>query len=172
MKYFWLIRHARASHAAESDFERGLSASGRSDGELMAQFLSSNILDTKQVPGWLITSAARRARQTSDYIARGFGVAAEGVCTERRLYHADPETLLDALKETPAEEHCAAVVAHNPGLTWLVNGLSMPDQQLDNLPTLGCALFRSDTNDWANLSQATRVSLFTPKIIGRASQSD
>ena len=167
LKYFWLIRHARSSHTASSDFERGLSASGRADGELMADFLRTTLQDSEHVPGWLITSAAKRAQQTSDYVASAFNVSSEQVNVERSLYLAEPEALLAALQETPADTGCVALVAHNPGLTWLVNDLSEDNQQLENFPTLGCALFASNVDRWSDIHQANRVSLFTPKGVGR-----
>ena len=86
---------------------------------------------------------------------------------EQSLYLADPETLLATLKETPADVSCVALVAHNPGLTWLVNALSADNQQLDNLPTMGCALFESSAVHWSDVGNVSRVSLFTPKKIGR-----
>ena len=167
MKYFWLIRHARSAGTGPSDFERELSADGRADGKLVSRYLKNNINDPLPIPGWLVTSAASRARQTSDYIAEGFGIRPEHTCVEQSLYLANPETLLSTLKETPAEENCVALVAHNPGLTWLVNALSADDQQLDNLPTMACALFYSDATDWSDVAEVSLVSLFTPKKIGR-----
>jgi len=171
LRYFWLIRHARSSETGRSDFERELSADGHADGKLVADFLQQqyqqNIEGSLQVPSWLITSAASRAIQTSAYIADGFSITPERTCVEQSLYLANPETLIAAIKETPAEENCVALVAHNPGLTWLVNELSANDQQLDNLPTLGCALFSSDAAHWSDVGEVNRVSLFTPKKIGR-----
>jgi len=161
------VRHARSADRAASDFERELTASGRADGERLASFIASNTQDPAQIPGWLVTSAATRARQTSAYIADAFGVAPERICVERSLYLANPETLIETLRETPADENCVALVAHNPGLTWLVNNLARSDEQLDNLPTMGCALFSCDAADWSELNQARLVSFFTPKLIGR-----
>lgn len=169
LKYFWLIRHARSSHAGSSDFERELNADGRADGELTARYLKKTIKDPLQIPGWLVTSAASRAMQTSDYVANGFGITPQHICIEQSLYLADPETLLATLKETPADKNCVALVAHNPGLTWLVNALSADDQQLDNLPTMGCALFDSNAEHWSDIGDVSRVALFTPKKIGRKS---
>jgi len=112
-------------------------------------------------------SAANRAKQTSAYVACGFGITPQHTNVEQSLYLADPETLLATLKETPADVSCVALVAHNPGLTWLVNALSADNQQLDNLPTMGCALFASSAAHWSDVGTVSRVSLFTPKKIGR-----
>ncbi len=171
MKFFWLVRHARSSDAGSSDFERELSSDGRADAELVARYLKKNTKNPLHIPGWLVTSAATRAKQTSAYVATGFGITPEHTCVEQSLYLADPETLLATLKETPEEESCVALVAHNPGLTWLVNALSADDQQLDNLPTMGCALFESDAAHWSDVVEVSRVALFTPKKIGRKHKS-
>ena len=116
-------------------------------------------------PDWLLTSAAARAQETSAYVAQAFELAAEQTVVERTLYLADPNQLLAALQETPADVHCTALVAHNPGLAWLVNELAEENQRIDAMPTLGSALFSADIADWSELRRASLVSFMTPRAL-------
>lgn len=163
MRYFWLIRHAATQSQAASDIERQLSPQGHADGKLMTGYFTDEAKRAGVVANWLVTSAATRAQQTAQYVANGFGLADAQVLVEPSLYLAGPEHVLSSLRDTPDEFHCVALVAHNPGLTWLVNELSTDEQQIDNLPTLGNALFCSNVEHWSDLVDAQRISLMTPR---------
>ena len=143
----WLIRHAKSdwSEPGLSDFDRPLNKRGRRDGPKMQAWLS-----TQDHPAsWIWSSRATRARTTADFVAAGFAAASPTIIEDRRLYLASAETLLDVLRETPVPEASVALVAHNPGLTHLVNLLSGAEV-LDNLPTFGVARFEVDT-PWPSL---------------------
>jgi phosphohistidine phosphatase len=157
----WVIRHAKSSwaNAGQSDFERPLNKRGNADGPRMATWLAEQASPAT----WIWTSDAARALATSGFVASGFASANPQTIPEHRLYHASPEGALDLLRETPSEVTSAAVVAHNPGLTWLVNLLS-GEQTIDNLPTFGIARF-DVTGSWPELdySKATLDLLMAPK---------
>jgi phosphohistidine phosphatase SixA len=95
-------------------------------------------------------------------VTAGFG--AEEVVVER-LYLAGVNALLDCLQATPAEVNAVAIVAHNPGLTYLTNALGAEDVT-DNLVTFGCARFEY-SGEWSDLAlgQAQFQALDTPKTI-------
>lgn len=171
MKYFWLIRHAKTAWptAGQADIERELKKRGHSDGERMAGYFSAISNDSHKAD-WLVCSTAARAQQTADYVADGFAIEPDQTVFEPLLYHSDPATLLGAVQETPAQASCVAVVAHNPGMTWLVNQLAGARLQLENLPTFGCALFSAAVDDWADVHSAELVTFITPKLL--AQQTD
>ncbi|MEQ8859617.1 MAG: histidine phosphatase family protein [Pseudomonadales bacterium] len=160
----WLVRHAKSdwnSHA-RSDFERPLNRRGERDGPAMAAWLAGQA----DPATWIWTSDAVRARATTDFVAVGFAAADPQVVAEHGLYGATPETLLDVLRGTPADVHSAAVVAHNPGLTELLNLLA-GEHLSDNLPTFGVARLEVP-GPWATLAFGqARVELLTsPKRLG------
>ncbi|MFM8354668.1 MAG: SixA phosphatase family protein [Gammaproteobacteria bacterium] len=165
----WIIRHAKSdsSAAGQSDFDRPLNARGRRDGPAMAEWLAEQELPAT----WVWSSPARRAAETATYVSAGFAAAGPEVIADRRLYLADAEHLLDVLRETPAEISAAAVVAHNPGLTELVNAL-VGRPLLDNLPTFGVAVFAVDP-PWQDLGRSRRharlLDLMTPKRLAARS---
>jgi phosphohistidine phosphatase len=147
----WLIRHAKSDWKAGvgSDFERPLNARGKRDGPRMAGWLAAQ----DGPASWIWSSDAVRALATTRFVAEGFASAVPEVVSDHRLYLASPEQLLDVIRGTPAEIRSAAVVAHNPGLTELVNLLA-GRAVIDNLPTFGVARFAL-TGPWADLAFGT-----------------
>lgn len=161
----WLIRHAKSdwSSGVRRDFLRPLNARGERDGERMQEWLA-----TRDDPAtWIMTSDALRARATVRFVAAGFAAVQPTVIEDHRLYLATPEALLDVIRETPPDQTSLAVVAHNPGLTQLVNGLA-GRPGLDNLPTFGIARF-DVPEPWAALDfgRGTLEWLTSPKRLAR-----
>ena len=157
----WIIRHAKSSWADrhQTDFERPLNHRGERDGLTMQRWLGE-----QDAPAdWIWTSDAIRALATSNFIQKGFSQATPQVVADHRLYLSDPDVHLSILKQTPAEAHSVALVAHNPGLTNFVNLLGAKTVT-DNLPTFGVARF-SYVGRWADLEfgQATLDYLVSPK---------
>ncbi len=146
----WIIRHAKSSWAQprQTDFERDLNQRGKRDGTNMANWLG----EQQEPPTWLWTSDAVRALATADFVANGFNLTPDQVQSNHNLYHGTPDDVAAVLQQTPTEHRCVAVVAHNPGLTYLVNLLA-GYKVTDNLPTFGAAEFalpQSWDNDWIN----------------------
>ena len=133
----WLIRHAKSSWSsgARSDFERPLNARGERDGPRMQAWLAAQPNPIE----WIWSSDAARARATADFVARAFPNAV--LQLDHRLYGASPETLVQVAQETPPDIETAAIVSHNPGITWCVN-LLVGSRAVDNLPTFGTALLQ------------------------------
>ena len=157
----WVIRHAKSSWADhnQTDVERPLNHRGERDGLTMQRWLGE-----QDAPAdWIWTSDAKRALATSSFIQKGFNQAKPQVVADHRLYHAGPDTHLNVLKETPENTNSVALVAHNPGLTYLVNLLGAT-AVTDNLPTFGVARF-SYAGQWVDLEfgQATLDYLVSPK---------
>ena len=120
-----------------------------------------------QSANYLITSAAQRAQQTAAFVTDAFQLTPDSITVEQNLYHAPPEVLLDALQTAPASYETIALVAHNPGLTYLVSEILRPNPALANLPTLGCVLFRSEAHDWFDVAPHNcQLQLYmTPKLL-------
>jgi len=144
----WLIRHAKSDwrSGAARDFDRPLNARGEGDGPRMAAWLANE----PDPASWIWSSDAVRARATAAFVAQGFAAAAARVVEEHRLYEAGPERLLEVLRETPREVTSTALVAHNPGLTVLVNLLA-GETITQNLPTFGVARFEVP-EPWSELT--------------------
>ena len=80
---------------------------------------------------------------------------------DKRLYLADPETLIECAAEFGGDADTLLLVAHNPGLEELVLDLvpADPKDELraiveEKLPTGAFALIELDIADWADLAGA------------------
>lgn len=115
-------------------------------------------------PGVLISSSATRARETADEVARWSGFDG-AVQLERRLYLADPATIVDVVRWAGDHAKRMLVVGHNPGMEELVGrftGLTEPDP----LPTAGLVHIRLEIDDWKGLrlsSVGRLVKVWHPK---------
>lgn len=117
MKLLSILRHAKSSWSDSSldDHDRPLNKRGTRDAPRMGDLIREQNL----VPDVILSSTARRARETALAVAAATGFPEE-VRLTRRLYGADPDAVLEALRELPDTTGHAMVVAHNPGLEELV----------------------------------------------------
>jgi phosphohistidine phosphatase len=66
--------------------------------------------------------------------------------------------MLSAINNTPNEFETIAVVCHNPGITVFANmikGLS-----IDNVPTCGVLMLKSDVNKWEEVCEKNLAFAF------------
>lgn len=134
-----LLRHAKSSwrEPMDSDFERRLSGRGVRDGSDFGKRLAAQL----PKPDFVLCSAARRTRDTLAFLIPEL-VDPRHVCFEEALYHASATTLLHRIQDVPAEVSTLLVIAHNPGLTNLMNHLLGSHRNaIEHLPTFGCAHF-------------------------------
>lgn len=113
-KLLILLRHAKSdwSNAADSDFERPLSARGRDDAPRMGQWL----VETGNVPEVIVGSPSARTTETIELVCAELGHDSARVIYDERLYHGMPEQIHEMA--TAQFEHFGRVlvVAHNPGM--------------------------------------------------------
>ncbi len=144
MKTLCIIRHAKSSwdDAGLSDFERPLNERGKNDAPRMGKRLKERGLK----PELIVSSPAKRAHSTSKRIARELQYAEKNILPEKRLYHADSETILEVIRNLDNRYKTVMVFGHNPGLTDFVNDVLHAD--LPNLPTCGVVAARFQTDSW------------------------
>ncbi len=158
MRHLWIIRHGKSAEGGH-DHARPLNQRGLRDGPHMQAWYAAQPIKAS----WVWSSTATRAVMTAEFVAAGFEAA---LVQEDNLYLSSPETLLAQLRSTPDTEPCAAVVAHNPGLTYLVNLLG-GEHITDNLVTFGSALFAAPIDSWVDLREGScdLLTLMTPKSL-------
>lgn len=157
-----LLRHAKSSwrDATLTDFDRPLSGRGVRDGTTYGQ----RICEELPRPDLVLCSPARRTRDTLAFLVPEL-VDPRAARYEDDLYQASAPELLHRIHEVPAETRTLLVIAHNPGLTDLVNFLVGGTRgAIDNLPTFGCARFGL-TCSFAELDRghARLAALLRPK---------
>ena len=71
----------------------------------------------------MVCSAARRTRQTWQYVAAALGGEPE-FTAEPRLYEADSEDVAEIIRQTPASVRTLMYIGHNPAAAGLVGQLT------------------------------------------------
>lgn len=159
MKMLLVLRHGKSPHDGSSDWERPLAPRARKqDLPHVAAFVRSQGL----LPQWVLSSDARRARETAEVFAAGFTPVPEVVLT-RALYLVDAADIAGEIRSLPESVGTAVVVGHNAGLEdfaeWL--GGHLPD----SLKPGGLCILRLDLDTWLDLhpGRATRTAFANPK---------
>ncbi len=173
MRRLMLLRHAKPETGVSQarDHERPLSASGRKSAPQIADYLAKHALD----PDLVVCSTAMRARETVDLGSSAFERKPR-IIYDRRLYNADPETLLKVVQETPDSVHTLLLVGHNPalqcfaGLLIATGDVEIRQQLLTDFPTAGLAIIDFQIDDWRKAhAQGGRLDRFiTPQMLASA----
>lgn len=160
MKIIYFIRHAKSSWDDPSlnDHDRPLNKRGKRDGPVMAR----RLLGLDVAPDGILSSSARRARQTAEYFKDVLSV--DNAIYLQELYHAWPPTIEAQVSKLPDEWETVLVFGHNPGYTDLANKLKN-DLYIGNVPTCGIIGARSDVSEWKDftLAGAERIAYLYPK---------
>jgi phosphohistidine phosphatase len=121
-KVLILVRHSRPESRVSSfkDFERSLTNEGISDSDKMARFL----LDSGIIPDFILTSAAKRAIETSRIFAKTLKIVEKNIKSTRDLYYSSANSILDQINGLSDTVNCLMIIAHNPGISELSNRLS------------------------------------------------
>ncbi|WP_375380612.1 histidine phosphatase family protein [uncultured Sphingomonas sp.] len=157
MKTLTLLRHAKSGwdDIVKRDLDRPLNDKGRRAAQAVGRHWRALDLSF----GHVVASPAVRVMETIAAVETGYGrrLAPEW---DRRLYLATPETLLELVREFPADTDSALLVSHNPGLEELVL-LLVPDRADQPLrddvelkfPTASTAQLTFDVGAWADVAE-------------------
>ena len=158
-----ILRYAKSDwgNAGLADHDRPLNTRGNNNAAQLGILLKTQQLQPQKI----LCSSAIRAQETARRVMQGLGCA-DILVTEPKLYLASSAKLLQAAAGCKDDINHLMLVAHNPGMTELVNRVS--NVQLDNLPT--CGIFSIDFNigSWAELGTASKGTLrwyHYPKLI-------
>jgi phosphohistidine phosphatase len=111
-----VMRHAKAGELPGGpDFERALKPRGRSDSAAAGKWLRAGGYQ----PDAVICSAARRTRQTWQYVSGALG-ARTNFSAEKRLYEADADDVIEIIGEMPADVATLLYIGHNPAAAGVV----------------------------------------------------
>src|SRR5689334_15141316 len=104
MKTLYVIRHAKSSWDSPvlRDFDRPLNERGERDAPRMGKRLK----EREVVPDLLLTSPAKRALKTSEFIASVLRYPLENIKTDKNLYHADEDEILNIVKKINNKHDC------------------------------------------------------------------
>jgi len=148
-----ILRHAKSSWDDRrlSDHDRPLNKRGLRD----APALGLRLKDEGIIPNRILASSAERAQETARLVGKPLGFTADTIHTNEGMYLASAGTLTDIASECDDKIEHLMIVAHNPGMTDLVNRLS--NVQLDNLPTCGIFCIDFDIDSWQQLPGSSGI---------------
>jgi phosphohistidine phosphatase len=149
-----ILRHAKSSWDDPSlaDFDRPLAPRGRRASAVMGQYFK----DEHLVPSIVLCSPARRALETWEGIAPFLGIAVP-VRTERELYIASPQMLMERLKRLENDISSVLVVGHHTSIDVLAQRLAGEGEPKklkelkDKFPTAALAVIDVKLENWADL---------------------
>jgi len=154
-----IVRHSKSSWKDLSldDFNRPLNKRGKEDGPIISNYLSkkTNFID------FLHSSSSVRTFETSKFFTERIKFGK--VKYDDNLYHSSSGSILNLIKNYSNEYSSVMLIAHNPGLTHLINQIT--NISLDNLPTTGLAEIHFSCNKWNEISSknSNLIDLKFPK---------
>ncbi len=160
MKKLFIIRHAKSSwdDPELDDFDRPLNKRGKKDAPRMGKRLK----ERRVTPDLMLSSPAERALATCEAIATVLQFDQTKIKTDKRLYHAHEDQILDVirnLKDSPRDnEEVVVIFGHNPGLTEFAN--SLLNETIDNIPTCGIVAATLPVERWQDVTYGCGKMLF------------
>ena len=153
MKRLTLLRHAKSSWGQPDldDLHRPLNQRGQRDAPVMGRRLITHGVR----PSLIVTSPAKRARETAKLLARQIGYPIEFIQTEKSLYLASAAKIIEIIELQEDTFSDIVLCAHNPGITDLAHQLS--NQSISDMPTCGLVTIESETDSWNEFQQSSRA---------------
>ena len=148
MKTLFILRHAKSSwdNPDWSDFERPLNKRGLKSAPLMGSVMKEN----QFLPELILSSPAKRARQTADSVKAAAGIKSE-IRFDERIYEASPARLLEVVADQTDNADSILLVGHNPGLEGLIRALT---GKIEPMPTAALAVIDVSANNWSEINSA------------------
>lgn len=161
------MRHAKSDWSSNrADIDRPLNVRGCENAIRMGAYLKQMNL----APDKMVVSAAQRTQETADLLLNALKVADEDIIIDKELYLADRETLCDVIELYSRDRQRLLILAHNPGMDYLVNYLASEPPTLTSsgnlMPTCAVAYFHMKSVDALNKQGRGELKgLFRPKEI-------
>ena len=160
MKTLYVLRHAKSdwNDASLTDFERPLNERGVHAARKMGAFMQQRGI----VPDLIISSPARRARETAQIVKDAAGIAAE-IRFEPRIYEAGVGDLMEIVSQVENDCEKLLIVGHNPGFEQFVGSLT---GEFQPMPTAALAEIELPIENWSETMRGGQLkNLFKVKEI-------
>jgi phosphohistidine phosphatase len=142
------VRHAKSSWKDPTldDFDRPLKKRGKRDAPRMGERLAARGVR----PDRIVSSPARRARDTAAAVAAELGWDEGAIELDERIYGASVIALLEIVRDLDDDDAHVMLVGHNPGLTDLANVLT--GEEIENVPTAGVVDVTFTAESWRDVA--------------------
>lgn len=148
-----LIRHAKSSQADpfQDDFDRPLNERGKRD----APFMGRRLKKAELFPDLILSSPAKRAKQTARKIAGALDCEKEGIRFLKQLYLCDASVFEAEIEALEDKVKTVFIVGHNPGITEFANQLT-DCFRIDNMPAGAFVAASIKAERWQDFSYAEK----------------
>jgi phosphohistidine phosphatase len=173
----WLLRHAKAvadPPEGGTDFDRVLAPRGRRDATALSGLIGRHGkhlgLGQVPLPEIALVSPAARTAVTAELASTGWATSPD-VRLIPEFYAAEPEDVLDHLRELPDDITTVMVVGHNPTAHALALGLIAKTDKKGHdvavrkgFPTCALGIYDFDVPHWSDVGSHTAhlAGLFIP----------
>lgn len=146
MKQLTILRHAEADSSTSNitDFERPLTAKGRSDAFVIGKAFQKNGFQ----PDSIITSPALRAATTAQVVINAMGLPETSIMLMKRLYSTTVKDLIDFIQCTGDQIDHLMLFGHDPAFSELK--LTLCGENTPKLHPCQGVSFELDTDTWAD----------------------
>jgi phosphohistidine phosphatase len=168
MKQILLMRHAKSSweDSGQKDFDRPLAERGLYDAPMMGKF----IRESKHKPGWVISSPAQRAKETTMLSMEIAKVNEEQINWNEDLYYGSAQDYLAAVQSTPDEYERVLIVGHNPLMENTAGILAGGEQKTAlRMPTAALICLETFADSWETIVPGTcQIKwMIIPKVLSK-----
>lgn len=146
MKTLFLLRHAKSSwdNFGLDDFDRPLNDRGLK----AAPFMGKTMRDRNLLPELIVSSPAKRAKQTAGLVKDSAQIAGE-IEFEEGIYAASTSELLEIASGLDDKNGKIMLVGHNPGFENLVRVLT---GNYETMPTAALAVIDLEIESWSEIA--------------------
>ena len=157
MLKLFLLRHGKSSWDDISliDIDRPLGKRGIKDAPLMGKYF----IKEHKKPQIIISSPARRARETAELFADAIDYKLDNIRLEQSLYEAAVDDIMRVIYGIEDTYDRVMLIGHNPGFTELANHLAA-ETSIDNIPTCGLFGVEFDVKSWKKIEPKKGKFLF------------
>lgn len=146
MKKLLIMRHAKSDWSTgEPDFDRPLNQRGKS----AAPTMGTEILRRNITLDLIISSPAKRARQTAKRVAKNCAYSRD-ISFDEKFYYGDDFDVLVAVQAVDNANQTVMVIGHNPTWEVLVTKLLETNQYI-TMPTAALVSVNFDIDNWEDL---------------------
>jgi phosphohistidine phosphatase len=161
MKILYLTRHAHQEvSSVVVDHDRNLTEEGIAYCKKLASFLQRN----NDIPQFIISSSANRAKQTTLYIADGLSISKEDIHFTRALYSVSTKHILSELHNLDDKYSVVMLVNHNPSISALLadlakssNDVNLAQDASAGMQPGNTAKFIFNVEEWHEISKETSI---------------
>ncbi|MEM1074604.1 MAG: histidine phosphatase family protein [Pseudomonadota bacterium] len=161
MRRLILMRHAKSTwrEIGLADHDRPLNKRGKRSASALGDWLRSK----EHIPGEVLCSSSERTGQT--FLGLALEPATQ-VKILKALYHADPQGMMDQLRN--ARANCVLMIGHNPGICDMAHRLVRnppAHSRFEDYPTGATLVCDFDIAEWekAEWFQGKVIDFVTPR---------